>query len=276
MAQARRVRSHREAPDAGRRSGKGVGTRQVHLRHQPPRDAARAHPAVAARARAGRVDRSLGRAEGARREGGAGRARARQEGDVPGRRGRGGGGGDRGAGPRRAAPHQGGVRGAAPRRHRGACAAVGCTGRLRGRQHQGRRGRGERRSRGRLQVSRAHRGGLVRNAGADARVSRDEGLRLRVGGRQAHRVDFDSGRARQPRRIRGSAADSAGKRPHRLRVHGRRLRQQVRAGCAGRHLREAREAGGRAGEADARSQGGAPRRRQSPVVDLEDQGGRRG
>ena len=94
-----------------------------------------------------------------RREGGAGRARARQEGDVPGRRGRGGGGGDRGAGTRRAAPDQGGVRGAAPRRHRGACAAGGRTGRLRGRQHQGRRGRGERRSRGRLQVSRAHRRG---------------------------------------------------------------------------------------------------------------------
>jgi xanthine dehydrogenase molybdopterin-binding subunit B len=50
-----------------------------------------------------------------------------------------------------------------------------------------------------------------------------------------------------------------------VRVHGRRLRQQVRAGQPGRHLREARAAGEASGEADARSQGRASRHRQPSV-----------
>ena len=66
-------------------------------------------------------------------------------------------------------------------------------------------------------------------------------------------------------RLRGRPQDSAGERPRHHAVHGRRLRQQVRAGLAGHHLREAGAAGQGAGEADARSQGRASRHRQPSV-----------
>ena len=116
---------------------------------------------------------------------------------------------------------------------------------VQGRQRQGRRHRRGRRSRGRLQGGRARRRGQLRHAGADARVARDARLRLRVGGRQADRVGLDAGRARHARGVREGPRHPAGQRPRDHRVHGRRLRQQVRAGRAGHHLREAREAGRR-------------------------------
>ena len=101
--------------------------------------------------------------------------------------------------------------------------------------------------------------GDLRDAGADARLPRDARLRLRVGRRQADGVGLDAGRARHARRLRRGAQDPAGERPRHHRVHGRRLRQQVRPRRAGRHLREAGEEGRRAGEADARPQGRASR-----------------
>ena len=69
--------------------------------------------------------------------------------------------------------------------------------------------------------------------------------------------------------------DSADERPRHLSVHGRRLRQQAAARPRRTDLRAAREAGGRAGEDDARSQGRASRDRQPSVRGGEGQGGRR-
>ena len=108
----------------------------------------------------------------------------------------------------------------------------------------------------------------LRDAGADARVARDARLRLRVGRRQAHGVGRRRRRCTATREgFATGARDPAGQRPRDHRVHGRRLRQQVRAGRAGHRLREAGEAGEGAGEADARSQGRASRDRQPPVGD---------
>src|SRR5262249_2601513 len=56
-------------------------------------------------------------------------------------------------------------------------------------------------------------------------------------------------------------------------VHGRRLRQQAAARPRRADLRAARQAGGRAGQADARSQGRTSRHRQPTVRGGEKQGG---
>ena len=146
--------------------------------------------------------------------------KAMYQGDEAGR------GGHRGAGTRRAAPDQGGVRGAAPRRHRRRALQAGAPAVFEG----GNIKEGEAEESGDLEAgfkSAAH----IVEARTKRRCRRTcletKGC-VRVGGRHAHRMDLDPGRARQPRRTRGGAADPAGQRPHDLR-HGRRLRQQVRA-----------------------------------------------
>ena len=68
----------------------------------------------------------------------------------------------------------------------------------------------------------------LRDAGADARLARDARLRLRVEGRQPDGVGVDAGGARHARRLRPGAGDPAGQRARDHRVHGRRVRQQVR------------------------------------------------
>ena len=70
--------------------------------------------------------------------------------------------------------------------------------------------------------------------------------------------------------------DSADQRPRHLPVHGRRLRQQAAARRRRADLRATGEAGRRAGEADARSQGRASRHRQPSVGGGAHQGRRLG
>ena len=107
----------------------------------------------------------------------------------------------------------------------------GRAGRLRGRQHQGRR----RRARPAISTPASRppptsSKATYSDAGADARLPRDARLRLRVGRRQADRVGLDAGRPRQrakasPRRCRSRRRTCASI----MRIHGRRIRQQVRA-----------------------------------------------
>ena len=116
--------------------------------------------------------------------------------------------------------------------------------------------------------------GDLLDAGADAHVARNARLRLRVERRQPDGVGVDAGGARHARRICAGPEDSAGQRARDHRVHGRRLRQQVRPRHAGPAVRATREGRQRAGEADARSQGRAPRDRQSAVGIREGEGRR--
>ncbi len=166
------------------------------------------------------------------------------------------------------------VRSAAPHRHRGAGDARRRAAGVQGRQHQGRRHRRSRRSRRGLQGRRACRGSQLRHAGADARLARDARLRLRVGGRQADLLGVHSSRARHARAVCQGPRHPAGQRSRHHRVHGRRLRQQVRPRCAGHHLREAGQTGWRGRQAAARPQGRAPGVGQPALVGVEDQGGR--
>ena len=106
-----------------RRAGRaGEGHRRARSIHttSTARACCTAGSSIAPSTRARRLHRSDRRAEGAWREGGDGGDEAGQGGDVPGRRDRRRRGRDRGAGARRAAADQGRVRGAAAHRHRGA------------------------------------------------------------------------------------------------------------------------------------------------------------
>ena len=120
-----------------------------------------------------------------------------------------------------------------------------------------------------------HRRRHLLDAGADAHLARNARLRLRVERRQPHGVGVDAGRARHARGFRAGPEDSAGQRARDHRVHGRRLRQQVRARHPGPAVRAAGEGRQRAGEADARSQGRASRHRQSAVGVRAGEGRRR-
>ena len=109
------------------------------------------------------------------------------------------------------------------------------------------------------------------DAGFKARLARDARLRLRVGGRQADLLGVHSSRARHARAVCQGPRHPAGQRARHHRVHGRRLRQQVRPRCAGHHLREAGQTGGRGREAAARPQGLAPGVGQPALVGVENQ-----
>ena len=189
------------------------------------------------------------------------RPRAEQPRDVPGRRGRGRGRRHRRAGHRRRAPREGRLRGAAAPDQRGCGADRSGAAGVHERQRATGADAGIRRSCGGLCGCGAHARADLRNPRHHARVSRVARHRVRVGGRQAHRLDLDAGHQRRPRELRDRAEHPAGQHPRDLPVHGRRLRQQ-----GAEHRRRGpvvREAGPRdrqAGQADARSQGGAPGR----------------
>ena len=271
----------RHVGQAARRSREGHRPREVHVRHQSSRHALRAHRPLAASARAGRLGRSVG---GEARAGRQGRARVEGSGerteqprDVPGRRGRGRRRRHRGARDRRRAAGQGRVRGAAARDRRRAGARREGAGGLHRRQRASGADPGDRRSRGGVQGGGAHHRGDLRDARHHARLPRVARHGVRVGRRQADGLDLDAGHQRRARELRDRARASAGQRPRHLPVHGRRLRQQgAERRRRGPDLRQAREGGERAGQADARSQGGASRDRQSAVGGSARQGRRLG
>jgi hypothetical protein len=117
---------------------------------------------------------------------------------------------------------------------------------------------GDRRSRGWFQGGRAHDRRNLFDARHHARLSRVAWHGMRVGGRQADGLDLDAGYQRRARELRDRAQLAAGQRPGDLPVHGGRLRRQgVERRRRGLDLRPARQGSQRAGQADARSQGGA-------------------
>ncbi len=91
-----------------------------------------------------------------------------------------------------------------------------------------------------------------------------------MGRRQADSVGVDAGRAPVRAGLRAIPQNSASQRSGDHSVHGRRLRQQVRARCAGHHLRATGKDGQGSGEADARSQGRAFGHRQPSIGHGED------
>ena len=102
----------------------------------------------------------------------------------------------------------------------------------------------------------------VPHAGPDALGAGDARRRRRLEGRPAHRLRVDAGHAHGAGRARDGVRPEEEPGPRHHRVHGRRLRREVRR----RQLRRPRDApleeGRRAGAAHARSQRRAPRRRQ--------------
>ena len=253
---------------------KVIGPREVLVRHRAAGHDLRPHPAIAARARAAEEHRRGGGGEGAGREGVAHHDQAGRQGDVSRRRDRRARRDDRAAGGRRAAHDQGRVGSAAGAGQRRAGDAAGSAAGVHAREHAQGHGAGRRRSRRRIQGGRVHRRRHLLDAGADAHLARDARLRVRVERRQPDGVGVDAGGARHARRLRAGAEDPAGQRARDHRVHGRRLRQQVRPRHAGPAVRAACEGRQRAGEADARSQGRAPRHRQSAVGVRESEGRR--
>ena len=129
-------------------------------------------------------------------------------------------------------------RAAAPRQRRAGDGA-GRAGGVPERQHAHGHGGRNRRSRRRLRQGRARRRSDLFDARDQPRLPRDARHGLRVGRRQADRVDLDAGGDSARAELRAGARHPAGQRPHHHAVHGRRLRQQVRARRAGHHLREA-------------------------------------
>ena len=264
---ARKAGADRHRDQAARRPRQGHRPRALHLRHQSSRDDLRQDGPLALRARAGRVGGPVRGGKGAGRQGGARLRAAGRAGHVSGRSGRGGRGRHRGALPRRGAHDPRALRGAAAFRERRAGDGGGCAGRVPERQHAPGLGRRNRRPRRRLRQGGARRRGDLLDARDRPRLPRDARHRVRMGRRQADRVDLDSGRDPERAGLRAGAWHPAGQRPHHHAVHGRRLRQQVRARRAGHHLRQAGAHRQAAGEADARSQGRASRHRQPSVGD---------
>ena len=257
----------RHLGQAARRAGQSVRPRQVHLRHQSPRDALRPDRPLAAAACAGGIDRPHRSAEGAGRE-----DRDRLEGNrhrvhVPGRGGR---RHRRRHGRARLRCRSTGarpLRGAAPSGQRGTGDGAQRAGRVHGRQHETGSGPGDRRSRRRLQAGGAHRRADLCDPRHHPRLPGNARHGVRVGGRQADGMGVDAGGARQPRQLRDGARHSASQRPGDHAVHGRRLRQQVHALCRRHHLRPAGQGRRRSGQADARPERGASRQREPSVGD---------
>ena len=98
-----------------------------------------------------------------------------------------------------------------------------------------------------------------------------------MGRRQADRLDLDAGDQHRARELRHRVEHPASERAGDLPAHGRRLRQQGAERWRRRpDVRQARQGGERAGQADARSQRGASRHRQPAVGGGADQGRRLG
>ncbi len=285
----------RQARPPSRRRGEGQRRGPLFHRRPAARNALRPHPPLPLRGGDDQVHRPRPRPLDAGREGRHRPDRARRKGPFRGPGGR----GDRGryarARRRRPSRHRRPIRAeAVRRRHRGRGEAgrspglrrqgrdQGLGGRRRG-ARQGPRAKGQRRRpagerqgrrRGRLQGIRRHRRSHLRHPGPGPFGAGAARTRRPVGRREPQRLGVHAGDLRRPRRTGRDPEDSGFPCPGRHRVHGRRVRRQVRPPSRGSRCGEAREGGRSAGQALPRPQGGADRRGQSPLLDPDDQGRR--
>ena len=130
------------------------------------------------------------------------------------------------------------------------------------------------RRRGGVPQGRRGRRGHLRDAGPDAHALETHGLVARWDGEELTVWASTQGIFDHARRARRDAQDPGLQGPRDHRVHGRRLRSEVRPPRRGPGRREAREGGRRPGQALPRPQGGAARHRQPPLLGPDRQGGR--